>query len=122
MRVSLYVCQISPEGTLTACSRASIFLSHQESTEPVPAPPVMIFPQPYAVAPHVYYPPMPYVMPQQLPPAPALSARVQVKPEDVKNIKDMFPDVDEEVIRSVLVASGGNVDAALNHMLSMNEK
>lgn len=82
----------------------------------------MIFPQPYAVAPHVYYPPMPYVMPQQLPPAPAPSARVQVKPEDVKNIKDMFPDVDEEVIRSVLVASGGNVDAALNHMLSMNEK
>ena len=64
---------------------------------------------------------MPYALPQQIPaqqPAP----RVQVRPDDVKNIKDMFPDMDEEVIRSVLVSSGGNVDAALNHLLSMNEK
>ncbi len=93
----------------------------KESTEPVPAAPVMFFPQPYAIAPQVYYPPMPYAMPQQVPPSRA-APRVQVRPEDVQNIKDMFPDMDEEVIRSVLEASGGNVDAALNHLLSMNEK
>lgn len=81
---------------------------------------MMIFPQAYTYAP-VYYPPVPYAVPQQrLPPTGAPC--VQVKPEDVKNIKDMFPDVDEEVVRSVLMASGGNVDAALNHLLSMNEK
>jgi hypothetical protein len=93
----------------------------QESTEPVPATPVMIFPNPYAIAPQMYYPPMPYAMPQHRPP-PRAAPPVQVRPEDVKNIKDMFPDMDEEVIRSVLEASGGNVDAALNHLLSMNEK
>ncbi|XP_028409207.1 toll-interacting protein B-like [Dendronephthya gigantea] len=99
----------------------NVVMSVMESTEPVPATPVMIFPQSYSIAPQVYYPPVPYAMPQQIPvsrPPPA----AQVRPDDVKNIKDMFPDMDEEVIRSVLVASGGNVDAALNHLLSMNEK
>ena len=81
----------------------------------------MIFPPAYGLAPQVYYPPMPYAVPQQVPPSRA-APPVQVRPEDVKNIKDMFPNMDEEVIRSVLEASGGNVDAALNHLLSMNEK
>ncbi|CAB3989124.1 toll-interacting isoform X2 [Paramuricea clavata] len=99
----------------------NVVMSVTESTEPVPATPVMIFPQPYAIAPQMYYPPMPYAMPQHRPP-PRAAPPVQVRPEDVKNIKDMFPDMDEEVIRSVLEASGGNVDAALNHLLSMNEK
>ena len=89
---------------------------------------MMIFPQAYTYAP-VYYPPVPYAVPHAVPHAvpqqrlpPTGAPCVQVKPEDVKNIKDMFPDVDEEVVRSVLITSGGNVDAALNHLLSMNEK
>mgnify|MGYP002803404509 CR=1 FL=1 len=99
----------------------NVVMSITESTEPVPAAPVMIFPQPYAMVPQVYYPTMPFAMPQQVPPSGA-APRVQARPEDIKNIKEMFPNMDEEVIRSVLEASGGNVDAALNHLLSMNQK
>lgn len=97
----------------------SCLFNLQETTEPVPTAPVMVFPQAYTVSPQVYYPPMPYAVPQQVAPRPA---PIQIQPKDVQNIKDMFPDMDEEVIRSVLASSGGNVDAALNHLLSMNEK
>ena len=42
-----------------------------------------------------------------------------ISDEDFKKIKDMFPDMDDEIIRSVLLGSGGNVDTAVNHLLSM---
>lgn len=42
-----------------------------------------------------------------------------LRDEDVKKVKDMFPDMEEEIIRSVLLSSGGNVDTAVNHLLSM---
>ena len=42
-----------------------------------------------------------------------------VSDEDFKKVKDMFPDMDDEIIKSVLLSSDGNVDTAVNHLLSM---
>ena len=41
----------------------------------------------------------------------------QVK--QVKQVKEMFPTYEDEVIRSVLEAKGGNVDAAINDLIEM---
>lgn len=38
----------------------------------------------------------------------------------IESIKGMFPTIDEEIIRSVLVSNGWNVNTAINDLLSMN--
>ncbi|KAK2573208.1 Toll-interacting protein [Acropora cervicornis] len=40
---------------------------------------------------------------------------------DIAGLKDMFPNMDESVIHSVLEASGGDVNAATTHLLSMTD-
>ena len=48
-----------------------------------------------------------------------LSPAVQITDEDVQVIQEMFPQIDADTIRSVLVQKGGDREAAISTFLSM---
>ncbi|CAD5124183.1 DgyrCDS12481 [Dimorphilus gyrociliatus] len=88
-----------------------------------PAPQLMVIPQ------GGYFPPQIGIqthqqvirgVPQQHP-----QQQQQVGPlyteEDIKQLKDMFPGVDEDVVKSVLHANQGNKDRAINDLLQMSQ-
>ena len=72
---------------------------------------------PVAMPSQPYQQPHPQMMPQQMPQrqGPAFTD------DDVKMVKDMFPDTDEEVIRSILEVNQGDKEATINNLLSMQQ-
>lgn len=78
--------------------------------------------QAISAAPMVMVPPgrpMPiFVAPQQPQMPPPLP---QISEADLKQVHEMFPDIDKEVVKSVFEANRGNKDAVVNSLLQMNE-
>ncbi|KAL3881563.1 hypothetical protein ACJMK2_027989 [Sinanodonta woodiana] len=78
-------------------------------------------------APLVYqYPPSAVLQPvypmqqQQQPMQPPRQQRPGYTEADFKQVKDMFPNLDDEIILSVFAANSGNKDATINSLLSMS--
>ena len=87
-----------------------------------PNMPIMMVPQPVVPGTQVIYPggygpgqPVPTGQQQQQEQQPRFSE------QDITGLKDMFPNMEEGVIQSVLEACGGDVNAATTHLLSMTD-
>ncbi|XP_074595495.1 toll-interacting protein-like [Brevipalpus obovatus] len=53
-------------------------------------------------------------------PAPPPQPQVIIKEEEVNQIQEMFPNIDQEVIRTVLESSRGNKERAINNLIQMS--
>ncbi|KAK3097825.1 hypothetical protein FSP39_013563 [Pinctada imbricata] len=88
----------------------------------VPAAPV-VYQQPLVYYPQPLVQTVPAgvpVYPSQVPPQSQQPQRPMYTQDDLQQVKDMFPNMEEEVIKSVLEANRGNKDATINSLLQMN--
>ncbi|XP_078322549.1 toll-interacting protein-like isoform X2 [Crassostrea virginica] len=99
----------------------NLVMSLNEVQQPV-SQPTVLYQQPV-----VYYPqPIVQTVPAGMPTYPPQqvgspqSQRPLFTEDDLKQVKDMFPNMEDEVIRSVLEANRGNKDATINSLLQMN--
>lgn len=88
----------------------------------------MMVPQPVVPGTQVLYPggygpgqPVPTGPPQQQPMQQQQQQQPRFTQQDITGLKDMFPSMEEGVIRSVLEVCGGDVNAATTHLLSMTD-
>lgn len=89
--------------------------------------PVENLPPAVMQAPMVYPQMQPYpgvVMPGVYPPQASMGMQAPRQPgfteEDFKQVKDMFPNMEDDIIRSVFVANSGNKDSTINALLQMS--
>ncbi|XP_055332035.1 toll-interacting protein A-like [Paramacrobiotus metropolitanus] len=66
-------------------------------------------------------PRVPYTVPTAVAQQQAAMMPIQITDNDVKQVKEMFPNIDEDVIRSILEEKNGHKQAAINALLSMTE-
>ena len=60
-------------------------------------------------------------VPMQPAQQPQQPLRPRIRDEDVTQLREMFPSLDEEVVRSVLEANNGRVDSAVTNLLQMTQ-
>ncbi|KAL3187283.1 hypothetical protein MRX96_025592 [Rhipicephalus microplus] len=83
------------------------------------APPVVLVNTPYMMPGVVQYPAAAgYVYP---PSSATAGHQVPITEEDVKQVQEMFPEMDAEVVKGVLESHRGNKDATVNALLAMND-
>ncbi|ESO89186.1 hypothetical protein LOTGIDRAFT_154274 [Lottia gigantea] len=67
----------------------------------------------------MYYPPVQPGVPVQYPAVQPAQQRPMYTDDDLKEFKDMFPNMDLDVIKSVLEANRGNKESTINALLTM---
>lgn len=88
------------------------------TTAPATVTPVMMMPGMYQYPGYTSVPV--YTLPPAQQPASPVPPR-QISEEERKQLEEMFPSVDAEVVKSVLEASQGNKEVAINSLLQMQE-
>jgi len=91
------------------------------ATNQIVSPTVYANPVPYVYAGPQFVNHLPVVVQSGEPASNLLPPPViQIREEDVKNLQEMFPKIDVDVIKSVLTSERGNLDRAINNLLELN--